>query len=91
MAFSDLIEWALIQLLDLNPHAEIDQVIKKRFTSTGIVTVLIQQVKNIKPHRSKWTAQTTEAIPHEVSKLDLVPKEAVKGLGLSHYGRCVCR
>lgn len=91
MTFSDLVEWALIQLLDLNPHAEIDEVTKKRLTSTGIVTVLIHRVKNIRSRRSKRTAQTTEALPHEVPKLGPVPKEAVKDLGLSHYGRCVCR
>ncbi|KAJ4378253.1 hypothetical protein N0V86_005953 [Didymella sp. IMI 355093] len=72
-------------VLDLNSRQELDQATLKRLKCTGVITVLIHRIKNIRnPRRS---LHSTSDKPHGITKFERVPEKAVKDLGLSHHGR----
>lgn len=75
----------LIQIPDLNSHTELDQATIERLKSTGIITVLIHRVRNIRSRRR--STRPAEGQPQGMSKFGRVPDKAVQDLGLSHYGR----
>ena len=76
----------LTRALDLNSRRELDEATTKTLWSTGIVTILVHRVKNI---RTGASGRRTRSVQAQLSELGRVPKKAVQDLALSHHGRFV--
>lgn len=69
-----------------NSRRELDEATTKRLQSTGVVTVLVRRVKNI---RTSVSGRRARSVQDQLSKLGRVPEKAVQDLALSHYRRFV--